>query len=814
MIRSFSNIPIRQKLTFISMVTSGAALLLASAGFLIYEQVAFKRSLLSDLASTAEMIGLNSAAALSFDDAGSATQTLASLAVQPHITAACLYDRDGVRFATYRRAGAPPVAFGPAPARAQEQFGTDHLELSRPIVLRRESIGTIVLHSDLQALRERLQSYALIVGLVMLVSMAITYVITARLRRAIAEPVSGLAAIAGRVAAESNYALRAVKHGDDELGRFIDVFNGMLTQIQARDAELQAAHAHLEKRVEQRTDALKQAQEATAQEQARFRLIFEGVPVGISYFAGQTESQPEVSLINDAHLRICGLTREQAQDPTIFKRISHPEDSQRQWPLDRQLDRGEIDRFSIEKRYLRLDGQTVWAVFTTQRKQFADGNYERLSTVVDITALKRAQEEAARQEAQLRFIFEAIPFSVTWVRYNDGKNETLFNSAFYRITGFSREKPPEVGEVRALTHPEDLKRQDELRRKLDRGEIDQFAMEKRYVRANGATVWVLLTINAYRGTDGRILQEVSTLVDITERKQAEMELEQMHRQLIDTSRQAGMAEVATGVLHNVGNVLNSVNVSATLVTEQVRRSKAPNLGKVCVLLDEHAADLGGYLTADPKGRVIPGYLATLAESLAGENHTLLTELEHLRKNIEHIKDIVAMQQSYAKTSGVTETISVPDLVEDALRMNAGSLARHDIDIVREYHARPVITLDKHKVLQILINLVRNAKYACDEAGRIDKVITVRITADDRNVSITIADNGVGIAPENLTRIFAHGFTTREHGHGFGLHSGALAAKELGGALVPYSAGPGQGASFTLKLPYAKESPPHEQSPAR
>jgi signal transduction histidine kinase len=304
----------------------------------------------------------------------------------------------------------------------------------------------------------------------------------------------------------------------------------------------------------------------------------------------------------------------------------------------------------------------------------------------------------------------------------------------------------------------------------------------------------------------RELKEANTGLnaEIASREKAQQELEIIHRQLLETSRQAGMAEVATGVLHNVGNVLNSVNVSATLVADQVRRSKAPNVGKLRDLLNEHRAGLGHYLSEDPKGKLIPDYLATLADGLDKEQKSIIAELESLRKNIDHIKDIVSMQQSYAKTSGVVETVSIPDLIEDALRMNAGSLARHDVDVAREYHARPVITLEKNKALQILVNLVRNAKYACDESGRIDKLLTIRTTADDHCVRIAIVDNGVGIPSENLTRIFAHGFTTRKDGHGFGLHSGALAAKELGGSLTVHSDGPATGATFTLELPFKPE----------
>ncbi len=288
--------------------------------------------------------------------------------------------------------------------------------------------------------------------------------------------------------------------------------------------------------------------------------------------------------------------------------------------------------------------------------------------------------------------------------------------------------------------------------------------------------------------------------DLSQRKAQEAELEKANKELLQASRQAGMAEVATGVLHNVGNVLNSVNVSSTLVADNIRKSKVANLSKVVTLMREQEADLAGFLTLDPKGRQLPGYLAQLAEHLAGEQTVALKELAQLQKNIEHIKDIVAMQQSYAKVSGLTETVRINDLLEDALRMNASALARHEVETIREFADVPPITIEKHKILQILVNLIRNAKYACDESGRPDKRLTLRVASGDGRIKISVMDNGVGIPAENLTRIFNHGFTTRKEGHGFGLHSGALAAKEMGGELLVQSDGPGQGATFTLDLP--------------
>jgi ligand-binding sensor domain-containing protein/signal transduction histidine kinase len=292
--------------------------------------------------------------------------------------------------------------------------------------------------------------------------------------------------------------------------------------------------------------------------------------------------------------------------------------------------------------------------------------------------------------------------------------------------------------------------------------------------------------------------------EIEERKRMQLEVERVHRELLETSRQAGMAEVATSVLHNVGNVLNSVNVGSSCLAESLRKSKAVNLSKVVALLREREADLGVFITNDPKGKQLPGYLAQLAEHLADEQAAALKELSQLQKNIEHIKDIVSMQQSFAKVSGATETVDAADLMEDTLRMNASSLVRHDIQVIREFGDVPPLSVEKHKVLQILVNLVRNAKHACDESGRADKRLTLCIANGNGSIKMSVIDNGIGISPENRINIFAHGFTTKTDGHGFGLHSGALAAKEMGGSLAVLSDGPGKGATFILELPLDRE----------
>ncbi|MDR6916264.1 signal transduction histidine kinase [Pseudomonas sp. 3296] len=279
------------------------------------------------------------------------------------------------------------------------------------------------------------------------------------------------------------------------------------------------------------------------------------------------------------------------------------------------------------------------------------------------------------------------------------------------------------------------------------------------------------------------------------------ELRDTQSELLDSARQAGMAEIATNVLHNVGNVLNSVNISADLVSRKLRASKAQGLRKAMQLINEHPDDLGAFLTQDQKGKLLPGYLNQLVEAIALEQQGMTDELAQLSKSVDHIKDIVATQQSYAGANSLLEPLHISELLEDALRMNSGALTRHHVRVIKEYGEVPLFMGDKHRLLLILINLISNAKYAMSGLSDRPRQMTLGVKiVDDTTLQISVKDDGEGIAEENMTRIFAHGFTTRKEGHGFGLHSCALAAIEMNGHLTAHSDGPGKGAQFTLQLP--------------
>ncbi|WP_460115190.1 DAHL domain-containing protein [Pseudomonas sp. H2_D02] len=300
----------------------------------------------------------------------------------------------------------------------------------------------------------------------------------------------------------------------------------------------------------------------------------------------------------------------------------------------------------------------------------------------------------------------------------------------------------------------------------------------------------------------QINHELQTANDRLEERVQERtrELKEAERELVDAARMAGMAEIATNVLHNVGNVLNSVNISAELVTRKLKNSKTQGLGKAVRMMNEHATDLGQFITEDEKGKLLPRYFNELVDSIANEQVQLIEELAQLTKSIDHIKEIVTTQQTYAGAARLIEPLKVSDLFEDALRMNSGALSRHHVTVIKDYQDSPLIMGDKHRLLLILINLISNAKFAMSHVDHPrEMTLGIRIV-DPTTLHISVRDRGEGIAPENQARIFNHGFTTRKDGHGFGLHSCALAAVEMDGRLYVHSDGPGQGALFTLEIP--------------
>jgi len=291
-------------------------------------------------------------------------------------------------------------------------------------------------------------------------------------------------------------------------------------------------------------------------------------------------------------------------------------------------------------------------------------------------------------------------------------------------------------------------------------------------------------------------------IEMDHRKKAEAEKEKLYQQLMNASRQAGMADVASSVLHNVGNVLNSINVSTDTLLKTLKKPMVGDVCRIAALFNEHQDNLQSFLTVDPKGKQIPSYLGLVAESLSGSHQTIQQELDSLVKKVDHIKQVIMSQQDIARAGSIREPVSIEDMMDQALTMAMPDPEKYHIQVVREYSPIPTIMTDRHQVLQVLVNLITNAKNAMVEHEGSTRCLTLRLGVPTGSAfaRMEVIDSGGGIKAENLPKLFAQGFTTRKAGHGLGLHSSAIVAKNLGGTLQAQSAGEGQGATFTLDLP--------------
>jgi PAS domain S-box-containing protein len=533
-----------------------------------------------------------------------------------------------------------------------------------------------------------------------------------------------------------------------------------------------------------------------------FQNTCEQAPIGIVY----ADHRGRLLRCNQAFTELLGFHAAEIEHWTLSD-LTYGEDRAFAAAELERLWRGEVDFVDIEKRYRRKDGTVLWVRTSTALVREGEAPPEcSVEFIRDITVRKGMQADLLQNQTLLEAVLTNLPVALLTsdatgniTRYNRSAEELFCIPAAPGTSAAGLRGYPLTSDV-YLT--DGVTPVDPSKRPLARALRGELIIDLELVVVPPGSAPRTTVTNACRlvDPDGQTLGAVAVIRDVTERRLAELELQRVHQQLIDASRKAGMAEIATNVLHNVGNVLNSINVSANILADRVRQSKPAGLSQVAALLREHRADLAAFISTDERGRQLPLYLGKLAEQLQADQQIAMDELVSLRNNIEHIKQIVNMQQNYARDGGGAESVAVSSLIEDCVRMNIGALARDGITVLREIDAVQAITIDRHKVLQILVNLVRNAKNACEESGRSDKTLTISVTADAKRVRFTVADNGAGIAEENMPRLFTHGFTTRPTGHGFGLHSSALTARELGGSLVAHSDGPGRGARFVLDLP--------------
>jgi light-regulated signal transduction histidine kinase (bacteriophytochrome) len=380
-----------------------------------------------------------------------------------------------------------------------------------------------------------------------------------------------------------------------------------------------------------------------------------------------------------------------------------------------------------------------------------------------------------------------------WERWDETGN-IWWSEVMYRIFGRDPASfEPNLEKWIMCVHPEDRKR---IRVSSDPavGPRTSAVLRYRIVRPDGSIRHVE-SVGATEWVDGSIS---GILLDVTDRVAVEVREEDLQRQLRDSSRQAGMAEIAIGVLHNVGNVLNSLGVANAAARRSLNAVRVQRLEQTSALIEEHRATLGTFLTDDERGRHLPDYLKALSAQLAADVGSARAEIDTIEQLLQHLRDIVSAQQAYAKIGGLLETVSLQELAETALLVLEPKPAA--VDLVTDYEDVPPVTTDRHKLLQILVNLISNARDAVQASPDGPHRVLVRIYRDADHAMVSVEDSGVGMTPEVIERLWRFGFTTKSSGYGFGLHHSANAARELGATITAHSDGPGKGSRFVVRLP--------------
>ncbi len=431
---------------------------------------------------------------------------------------------------------------------------------------------------------------------------------------------------------------------------------------------------------------------------------------------------------------------------------------------------------------------------------FYDANGVRqrgLGAILDVTESHERQAELEALSIRFAVATRAAQAGVwEWQEESDG---VWWNEMMYSIYGFTPETfRPDIATLIGMIHPDDLAlAQAAWENALHNS--GQLQVQFRVLRQDGTVAHVEQVATVVKDPDTAHRRLVGITLDVSHRVAAEQRERQLQKKLLEASHRSGMAEVATGVLHNVGNVLNSLGVASATAQSRLKASQFDRVQRVAALFAEHRGDLAAYLLQDPRGKRMPEYLQALGAQLEKDAADVNQEIETLNGHLQYLREIVRAQQTFARIGETEEIVDVRELIDTALALQGRDLK--GVEIVHELGELPEIHADRYKLMQIVVNFVGNARDAVAATDLPTRRITLRAAVSGEQLEIAVEDTGIGIPAHQLQRVWEFGFTTKAHGHGFGLHSAAVAAQALGGSIAAHSAGLGQGARFSVRIPF-------------
>jgi PAS domain S-box-containing protein len=508
----------------------------------------------------------------------------------------------------------------------------------------------------------------------------------------------------------------------------------------------------------------KRVEEELLSKERQYRFIFDHVPVGITWLQVKNGKKlNHTRIINPAHADITGVTKEQSHDFQNYLKVIHPDDWEKQRAQEARVHSGEIESFSMEKRYFRADGRVVWGLYTMHG--FLDpltNLQQELTTLVDVTERRKMQEEADLEHMRLKAIFDSAPVALTWIIV--GHPETrLVNNAHMRITGVGREAAQSDPDAyRKVTYPEDQAKQDELTARVARGEINIFSLEKRYVRPNGDLIWALLTVQRFPNPRTGQIHEVTTIVDITEEKRQMDAL----RAAMKAAEQANIAK---------GQFL-------AMMSHEIRTPMNGVIGMTSLLLET---------PLNSEQREFANTIRNSGDSLLAIINDILdfSKIEAGRLDLEK------------------EVFSLRECVEGTLDLISTNAAEKGLDLLYEIaaDAPSQVRGDVTRLRQILVNLLNNALKFTEQGEVVLTLTTSSIDQATMELHFVVRDTGIGIPAAAMERLFqsfsqVDASTTRKYGGtGLGLVISQRLAELMGGRMwVESEEGKGSAFHFTIR----------------
>ncbi|MBW8864534.1 MAG: response regulator [Verrucomicrobia bacterium] len=781
------NLPIRRKLMTVNLLISGVVLLLTCTAFITYEVVTLRKGMVQGYLTRANIIAANSTASLAFQNENDAEEVLTALKTDPRIIRACIYDNQGNVFAKY-------------PVNSPNAAEPSQLSVFCPVVQGDRTLGTVCLQSDLTALTDRYSAYGWLAAFIISGSVIIAYLLSSLLQKQISRPILTLAETAGAISRNHDFSVRATKIGRDELGLLTDAFNQLLVSIESRDKALR----------EEITERIR-AEEKAAREEDRFKLIFDCVPVGIAFAVRQPDGKIN-RIINDAHLRICGLTREQDQLPDIYTRLRHPDDSARQDEFSRQIAAGKINEFSMEKRYIRLDGGVVWVTFSYQRHQRPDGSLEEVTTVVDITERKNAESRAQAQLARLELlnritratserqdlqsIFQVVirtledhlPVDFCCICLYDQAANTLKvvhvgvkSEATAMALAMSEQAviPIDANGLsqcvrgRLVYEPDITQIQFPFPQRLARGGLRALVAAPLLVESKvfGVLISARRAPGSFSSGDCEFLRQLSEHVALAAHqaqlndalRQAYEDLRQTQQAVMQQERLKALGQMASGIAHDINNAISPV----ALYTESLL-DKEPNLS--------------------PRAR---DYLTTIQHAIEDVAQTVARMREFYRQ-----RETQLAMKPVKLNPLIQQVIELSRARWSDMPQQRGVFIKMETSLAPEL---PAVLGVESEIREALVNLLFNAVDAMPEGGTL--TLRTGISGDAPGFArVEVIDTGVGMNEDTRRRCLEPFFTTKgERGTGLGLAMVYGIARRHN-AEIEIDSAPGRGTTMRLVFP--------------